>query len=217
MKSSATAARIPFVLGEDHPVVVEGLRAYFSNKSIHLAFVGRSPTEVREGLQLHPTSILVTETKLGGEDMFIAIGEWAEQERSPRVIFFANSDNPCNLARALAISAGDYVLKSEGLDILEAAIKRVARGERPDAQRPISQRRIQLIASRHDLDDQCPLTHRELQVLRHVAMGLSNREIGRALGISVETIKEHVQNILRKLDVNDRTQAAIWAHRNQLL
>ena len=58
-----------------------------------------------------------------------------------------------------------------------------------------------------------PLTKREMQVLQHVAMGLSNREVGKALGISVETVKEHVQNILRKLDVNDRTQAAVWAVR----
>ena len=64
---------------------------------------------------------------------------------------------------------------------------------------------------REDGDDGVPLTNRELQVLRHVALGLSNREIGSSLGISIETVKEHVQNILRKLDVNDRTQAAVWA------
>ncbi|MEK6247962.1 MAG: response regulator transcription factor, partial [Planctomycetales bacterium] len=62
-----------------------------------------------------------------------------------------------------------------------------------------------------------PLTNRETQVLSHVAMGLSNREIGRSLGISVETVKEHVQNILRKLDVNDRTQAAVWAIKTEII
>jgi DNA-binding NarL/FixJ family response regulator len=61
------------------------------------------------------------------------------------------------------------------------------------------------------------LTNREMQVLRHVSMGLSNREVGKSLGISVETVKEHVQNILRKLNVNDRTQAAVWAVKNQLV
>jgi DNA-binding NarL/FixJ family response regulator len=60
-------------------------------------------------------------------------------------------------------------------------------------------------------DKEIPLTNREMQVLRHVALGLSNREIGRSLGISIETVKEHVQNILRKIDVADRTQAAVWA------
>ena len=62
-----------------------------------------------------------------------------------------------------------------------------------------------------------PLTNRELQVLRHVALGLSNREIGRSLGISIETVKEHVQNILRKIDASDRTQAAVWAVRQRLV
>jgi DNA-binding NarL/FixJ family response regulator len=55
------------------------------------------------------------------------------------------------------------------------------------------------------------LTPRESQVLSHVAFGLSNDEIARSLQISVETVKEHVQNLLRKLNVNDRTQAAVWA------
>ena len=61
------------------------------------------------------------------------------------------------------------------------------------------------------------LTNREMQVLRHVSMGLSNREVGKSLGISVETVKEHVQNILRKLNVNDRTQAAVWAVKHELI
>ena len=56
-----------------------------------------------------------------------------------------------------------------------------------------------------------PLTKREFQVLRHLAYGLSNREIAKSLEISIETVKEHVQNILRKLDAADRTEAAVWA------
>ena len=61
-----------------------------------------------------------------------------------------------------------------------------------------------------------PLTARETQVLRQITMGLSNQEIADALKISVETVKEHVQNLLRKLSVNDRTQAAVWALRHGL-
>ena len=64
---------------------------------------------------------------------------------------------------------------------------------------------------------QVPLTNRETQVLRHVALGLSNKEIGRSLTISIETVKEHVQNILRKIAVTDRTQAAVWAVRKGLV
>ena len=65
--------------------------------------------------------------------------------------------------------------------------------------------------------DDISLTKREAQVLRHVALGLSNKEIGRSLQISVETVKEHVQNILRKIRATDRTQAAVWAVRKELV
>ena len=58
------------------------------------------------------------------------------------------------------------------------------------------------------------LTPRESQVLRLIAMGLSNQEIADSLDISVETVKEHVQNLLRKMSLNDRTQAAVWAIRH---
>ena len=72
-----------------------------------------------------------------------------------------------------------------------------------------------IAASMESRDARAPrdsgLTPREEQVLRHVAFGLSNDEIARSLQISVETVKEHVQNLLRKLNVNDRTQAAVWA------
>lgn len=60
-------------------------------------------------------------------------------------------------------------------------------------------------------------TPREFQVLRHIGYGLSNDEIARSMGISVETIKEHVQNILRKLGVKDRTQAAVWTVKQGLV
>ena len=66
-------------------------------------------------------------------------------------------------------------------------------------------------------DEDVPLTNRETQVLRHMALGLSNKEIGRSLTISIETVKEHVQNILRKIAVSDRTQAAVWAVRKGLV
>ena len=56
-----------------------------------------------------------------------------------------------------------------------------------------------------------------MQVLRHIALGLSNLDIARSLNITVDTVKEHVQSILRKLQVTDRTQAAVWAIRHGVI
>ena len=96
-------------------------------------------------------------------------------------------------------------------------IYRVARGE-PLAHDSLLKRVRESMSRRRDeFDDDFPLTNRETQVLRHVALGLSNREIGRSLGISVETVKEHVQNILRKINASDRTQAAVWAVKRNLV
>ena len=61
------------------------------------------------------------------------------------------------------------------------------------------------------------MTTRESQVLRHLALGLSNKDIGRSLSISIETVKEHVQNVLRKMGVVDRTQAAVEAVKQGLV
>ena len=62
-----------------------------------------------------------------------------------------------------------------------------------------------------------PLTQRESEVLRQLALGLTNKEIAQALSISYETVKEHVQHILRKVGVSDRTQVAVWAVRKGLV
>ena len=66
-------------------------------------------------------------------------------------------------------------------------------------------------------DSDVQLTKREGEVLKQLALGLTNKEIAQSLGISYETVKEHVQHILQKLSVTDRTQAAVWAVRRNLV
>ena len=74
-----------------------------------------------------------------------------------------------------------------------------------------------LATPRMPIDVEIPLTQRESEVLHQLAYGLTNKEIAQALNISYETVKEHVQHILRKIGVSDRTQAAVWAVRNGLV
>ena len=74
-----------------------------------------------------------------------------------------------------------------------------------------------LATPRLNADVEVPLTQRESEVLRQLALGLTNKEIAQALSISYETVKEHVQHILRKVGVSDRTQVAVWAVRKGLV
>jgi DNA-binding NarL/FixJ family response regulator len=74
-----------------------------------------------------------------------------------------------------------------------------------------------LATPRLGADVEVPLTNREKEVLKQMALGLTNKEIAQALDISYETVKEHVQHVLRKIGVTDRTQAAVWSVRKGLV
>ena len=97
--------------------------------------------------------------------------------------------------------------------MLIAAIRRAAAGEAPPVGSLLQKTREAMEGSAMEESNpvNLPLTNREMQVLRHIALGLSNREISQSLTISVETVKEHVQNILRKISASDRTDAAVRA------
>jgi DNA-binding NarL/FixJ family response regulator len=134
-----------------------------------------------------------------------------------KIVMLSTYDNPTYIARAVALGASDFVLKGATRAALIETIMTAAAGESPsragELRRIAGAMKVRQVVD----DDEVPLTQRETQVLRHVALGLSNKEIGRSLEISVETVKEHVQNILRKIAVNDRTQAAVWAVRKGLV
>jgi len=108
-------------------------------------------------------------------------------------------------------------MKGASKDEIVNAINRAHTGLPPETDSIMGKVRNTMARRRPTYDEDIPLTNREVQVLRHVALGLSNREIGRSLDISIETVKEHVQNILRKLEAGDRTEAAVWAVKKGLV
>jgi DNA-binding NarL/FixJ family response regulator len=135
------------------------------------------------------------------------------------VIILSAYDNPTYIARAAAIGANDYVLKNGLSGVIETSLKRAIDRADPPEQSPLRKIR-HLMSSKADtskMRGDVPLTGRESQVLLHLALGLSNKDIARSLSISVETVKEHVQNILRKINANDRTDAAVRAIRFGIL
>ena len=151
-----------------------------------------------------------------GDDGLAALEKIRNDAPSVRCIMLTTFDNPTYIARAVASGAHDYILKGCSREELLESITGAASGQLP--LRAGELRRVATTMANRVVtpDPDVPLTQREMQVLRHVALGLSNKEIAQSLTISVETVKEHVQNILRKLAVGDRTQAAVWAVRRGL-
>ena len=129
----------------------------------------------------------------------------------------ADYNNPAYVARAVAMGASGYLLKGCTRDELVNAITKAAAGESVFTRDEL--RRVTgAIATPRIADDvDVPLTQREAEVLRELVKGLTNKQIAEVLHIGHETVKEHVQHIIHKIGVTDRTQAAVWAVRKGLV
>lgn len=208
---------VKLLLADDYPIVQEGFRQLAGVAGFEFLGVVESCDQLLSEIQRQRPDVLVTETRLAGRDVVKSLEDYSAEEWGCRIVFFSSNSNPTSLARAGTIDCHDYLLKSAKTEQVVSAILSAAAGHPTpdDSLLKKTKAKIREISKGNRSD--IPLTMRETQVLQHVAMGLSNREIGRSLEISVETVKEHVQNILRKLDANDRTQAAVWAVRGGLI
>ncbi len=203
------------LLADDHPIVGLSLHNLAKESRMDLVDQIRSSAQIVPSIEYHRPQILITEVRLGRQDALKSL-EKIDPESNLKVIVFTSHSNPTNIARASALGCFEFIQKTSPIENLVTALQSAAAGEPtpPTSLLATTKTRMKRIGSG---PAESPLTKRESQVLQHVAMGLSNREIGKSLGISVETVKEHVQNILRKLDVNDRTQAAVWALKNGMI
>lgn len=204
------------LLADDHPVVRAGLRSWFAGSPIQVVGEAEDGDQAyRLALDLRP-QVLLLEVLLPHTDGLQCLTKLREAAVSVPAIFYTAHGNPTYAARASAVGAAGFVSKASDQQALAQAIETVAGGG--TAWPPHLVRRLtgSLATPHAGAGLATPLTGRESEVLKQLAFGLSNKEIAQALGISYETVKEHVQHILRKLSVADRTQAAVWAVRQGL-
>ncbi len=208
---------IKVLIVDDRPVVQEGLRSFFADTAVAECFTASNRSTAEQEFRRRRPDLVLLEPKLQGDDGFLLLEALLKLEPRLPVIIFSEFDDLLQIARAAALGAKEYLHKSSTPETILRTIQLVAGGQPLPEDSLLQEVRRNLRRRKPELVENTPLTNRELQVLRHVAMGLSNREIARSLEISVETVKEHVQHVLRKLDVNDRTQAAVWAVRRDLV
>jgi DNA-binding NarL/FixJ family response regulator len=206
---------VKVLVADDHEVVRRGLASLLSGSDIKVVAEAKTGEEAVKLTKKHKPDVVLLDIRMPDIDGLDALEKIRKDRPDQRVVMLSTYDNPTYVARSVALGASDYVLKGSTKNELVAAINAAASGQ--PAIKAGELRRVHLAMNTREPSDDVPLTQRELQVLRHIALGLSNKEIGRSLGISVETVKEHVQNILRKIAVTDRTQAAVWAVRKNLV
>lgn len=208
---------IRVVIADDHPIVCEGLVRLLHAPDFEVVGKALSGAEALQACQTQQPDVLVLDIRMPDQSGLTVLEELKQSGSSVKVVVLSGLENTTYIARSLALGAADFVPKAATGDVIVDSIQRAARGEGPRSDSPILNVRASMSRKRDATDDDIPLTNRELQVLRHIALGLSNREIGQSLNISIETVKEHVQNILRKLDTPDRTAAAVWAVKRGLV
>lgn len=204
------------LLADDHPVVRAGLRVWFANSSFEVVGEAEDGAAAYRLVDELRPNLLLTEVLLPRIDGLECLARLREAGIPTPTLFYTAQNNPTYAARASAMGAAGFVAKTSNRETLAAAIQSAAEGGScwpSDLARRLSGA---LSGPSPMLANGSPLTGREEEVLKQLAFGLSNKEIAQALGISYETVKEHVQHILRKLSVADRTQAAVWAVRQGL-
>jgi len=208
---------IRVLIADDHEVIRWGLKELLKCSDIEVIGEAATGAETVEKVKTLRPDVLVLDIRFPDLDGLETLVKIREEGLDTRVVLLSTYDYQSYAARAVALGVSEYLLKGAGRDEIIRAIHAAAAGEPPKVDSRLGEV-IQAMQSKQPIeDDMVQLTQRETQVLRHIALGLSNREIANSLDISVETVKEHVQNILRKLNVNDRTQAAVWAVRKGLV
>jgi DNA-binding NarL/FixJ family response regulator len=194
-----------------------GLKSLLAGTEINIiAEATTGDLAVRLALK-HKPDVVLLDIRMPGGDGLTALGRIKLEMPELPILMLSTYDNPTYVARAVALGASGFLLKGASREDLLDGIRAAAAGESAWTREELRRVTGALATPRLSADVEVPLTQRESEVLRQLAYGLTNKEIAQALDISYETVKEHVQHILRKIGVSDRTQAAVWAVRKDLV
>jgi DNA-binding NarL/FixJ family response regulator len=207
------------LLVDDHELVRQGIAAMLHGAAdITVVAEARSGREALEVARRELPDVVLMDVKMPDMDGLEATRKLKEERPRTAVIMLTMHDNPSYLRDAVRAGAAGYLLKDVSKDELVDAIRQVATGGAFIE----SQMLRGMLSEMKPAGGQASgvgrnLTKREREILALVAEGMSNREIADRLVLSPETVKSHVAAILEKLNVSDRTQAAIFAVRNGLV
>jgi DNA-binding NarL/FixJ family response regulator len=206
-------APIRLLIADDHPVVRDGLSGMFARDPDFevLGEAGDGAEAIRLAQALTPDVILM-DLRMPGMDGLTAITELARRGVAARVLVLTTFDTDSYVLPAIEAGATGYLLKDAPRDELLRAVRAAA-----DGQAVLSPSVATRLMSRVREPDAKPLSRRELEILRLVAAGTTNRDAAARLLISEATVKTHLLNIYAKLGVNDRAAAVAEAFHRGLL
>jgi len=206
------------MIADDHDVVRQGLRSMLMVDDIQIVGEARNGTEaVALARELQP-DVLLMDIRMPDMDGLQAMAAMKRVNSGTAVIVLSTYGNVQYLVRAVVYGAAGYFLKGVSREELLTAIRGVAAGESLLNPRQLNAVVERLLAEERrsappEMRKLGEVSAREREILGLVVQGLTNKQIAEVLSISPATVKTHVETIIRKLGVSDRTQAAVWAVR----
>lgn len=195
------STRIRVLVVDDHMVMRMGLvHAASAEPDLDVIAEVESGDEAIEAFRLHRPDVVILDLRMKGLSGLQTIRALRSEFPSARIVVFSNYARGEEIFQALKTGAAGFVVKSMDLTRLLEAIRAVHAGEK------YLPAELALRMSERALS---PLSERETEVLGLVSKGLSNKEIGSALGVTEGTVKLHITNIFSKLEVNSRTEALV--------
>lgn len=209
---------ITVMITDDHSMIREGLKNLLElDGDIQVIAEAENGEDCLEKLKNVKPDVLLLDINMPKMNGLEVLQNFKTQRKKVNVLVLTVHNEVEYLMKAVDIGVNGYILKDSGSAELKKAIFSVADGETYIQPSLIPTLNSKMIEKNKDEGKIDSLTKRELEVLKLLSVGMFNKEVAEKLNISERTVKNHISNIFKKLEVTDRTQAAVFAIRNNLI
>ena len=210
--------KINVMIADDHSLIREGLKQLLEfDGTIKIVGEASNGIECLEKMNVYNPDVLLLDINMPEMNGIEVLKKMKDDNSQVKVLILTVHNEMDYLMKAVDIGVDGYILKDSESAELKKAIRAVRDGENYIQPSLIPTLNNQLVNRDTDKDKISSLTNRELEVLIQVANGMFNKEIPTNLNISERTVKNHISNIFKKIDVSDRTQAAVFAIKNNII
>lgn len=209
---------IKIMLADDHVLIREGIRQLLEfDGTVEVISEVNDGEECIEELENVMPDIILLDINMPKKNGIEVLSHIRKKKLPVKVLLLTVHNEIDYLIKALDLSVDGYIVKDSGSTELKRAIKCIINDEKYIQPSLIPALNKRLVSRDVDKDKIDSLTRREMEVLIQIANGKFNKEIANSLDISERTVKNHISNIFKKIDVNDRTQAAVFAIKNDII
>lgn len=209
---------IKVIIADDHTLIRQGIIQLLEfDEDIVIVGQAKDGDECLSLINRIDTDVLLLDINMPKMNGLEVLKKLKSKRKKLKTLILTIHNETEYLVKAIDIGANGYILKDSGFDELREAIHTVYKGEsyiQPDMLPALNSRLVKRDIDKEKID---MLSKREISVLKLTAQGSSNKDIANILEISERTVKNHLSNIFRKIEVVDRTQAAVFAIRNNII